>query len=43
MDAVATTCMYTAMLGARETARPDHLFHDPYAAPLAEARGVCVR
>ena len=40
MDPVATTGLYTAMLRARESARPDALFCDPYAAALAGDPGA---
>lgn len=39
MDPVATTSLYTAMLRARESARPDRLFSDPFADALAGPRG----
>lgn len=40
MDPVATTSLYTAMLRARESARPDRLFCDPFAEALAGPRGT---
>lgn len=39
MDPIATTALYTAMLRAMESARPDPLFTDPFAAELAGPRG----
>lgn len=39
MDPVATTSLYTAILRARESARPDSLFADPFAEALAGPRG----
>ena len=39
MDPVATTSLYTAMLRARESARPDRLFSDPFAEALAGPQG----
>lgn len=39
MDPVATTSLYTAMLRARESARPDRLFSDPFAETLAGPQG----
>lgn len=39
MDPVATTSLYTAMLRARESARPDPLFSDPFAEALAGPQG----
>lgn len=39
MDPVATTALYTAVLRARESAHPDRLFDDPYAAALAGPEG----
>jgi methyltransferase (TIGR00027 family) len=35
MDPIATTGLYTAMLRAQESARPDRLFSDPFAEALA--------
>ncbi|MGH3920205.1 MAG: SAM-dependent methyltransferase [Pseudonocardiaceae bacterium] len=39
MDPVATTGLYTAMLRARESTRPDRLFSDPFAEVLAGPQG----
>lgn len=39
MDPVATTALYTAMIRARESARPDRLFNDPLAGALAGPQG----
>lgn len=39
MDPVATTSLYTAMLRAREFARPDRLFSDPFAEAVAGRQG----
>jgi methyltransferase (TIGR00027 family) len=39
MDPVATTGLYTAMLRARESARSDRLFSDPFAEALAGPQG----
>ncbi|GAA4845879.1 hypothetical protein GCM10025787_29930 [Saccharopolyspora rosea] len=39
LDPVALTGRVTAALRARESARPDRLFDDPFAARLAGARG----
>ncbi|MDQ4020591.1 MAG: class I SAM-dependent methyltransferase [Actinomycetota bacterium] len=39
MDPVATTSLYTAMLRARESARPDRRFSDPFAEALAGPQG----
>jgi methyltransferase (TIGR00027 family) len=39
MDPVATTSLYTAIMRARESARPDRLFSDPFAAALAGPEG----
>lgn len=39
MDPVAATGLYTAMLRARESARPDRLFSDPFAEVLAGPQG----
>ncbi len=39
MDPIATTGLYTAMLRARESARPDRLFSDPFAEALAGPQG----
>jgi methyltransferase (TIGR00027 family) len=39
MDPVATTGLSTAMLRARESARPDRLFSDPFAEALAGPEG----
>jgi methyltransferase (TIGR00027 family) len=40
---LATTAHWIAAVRARESARPDRLFDDPYAAALAGARGVAMR
>ncbi len=40
MDPVATTALYTAMIRARESARPDRLFNDPLAGALAGPQGT---
>jgi methyltransferase (TIGR00027 family) len=39
MDPVGMTSLYTAMLRARESARPDRLFTDPFAETLAGQQG----
>lgn len=39
MDPIATTGLYTAMLRARESARPDRLFSDTFAEALAGSQG----
>jgi methyltransferase (TIGR00027 family) len=39
MDPVAKTSLYTAVLRARESARPDSLFSDPFAEALAGPQG----
>ncbi len=39
MDPIAKTSLYTAMLRARESARPDRLFTDPFAETLAGPQG----
>ncbi len=39
MDPISTTGLYTAMLRARESARPDRLFSDPFAEVLAGPQG----
>lgn len=39
MDPLATTALYTAVLRARESARPDRLFNDPFAGALAGPQG----
>jgi methyltransferase (TIGR00027 family) len=39
MDPVATTGLYTAMLRAQESDRPDRLFSDPFAKALAGSQG----
>ena len=39
VDAVASTACLAAAARAREDERPDHLFADPFAAPLAGAIG----
>lgn len=39
MDPVATTGLYTAIMRARESARPDRLFSDPFAEVLAGSQG----
>lgn len=39
MDPVAKTSLYTAVLRARESARPDRLFSDPFAEALAGPQG----
>jgi methyltransferase (TIGR00027 family) len=40
---LSTTAHWIAAVRARESARPDRLFDDPYAAELAGARGVAMR
>ena len=40
MDAVARTARWVAAARARESARPDRLFNDPYALALAGPQGV---
>lgn len=40
MDAVARTALWTAMVRARESLRPDRLFEDPFAELLAGPEGV---
>ncbi|WP_433758304.1 class I SAM-dependent methyltransferase [Nocardia sp. CA-135398] len=40
IDAVAATARLTAALRAAESARPDRLFHDPFAARLAGVAGA---
>lgn len=40
MDAVARTARWVAAARARETARPDRLFDDPFALALAGPQGV---
>lgn len=39
MDSVATTALYTAVIRARESTRPDRLFNDPLAGALAGPQG----
>ena len=39
MDPIATTGLYTAMIRARESARPDRLFSDPFSEALAGPQG----
>lgn len=39
MDPIAKTSLYTAMLRAQESARPDRLFSDPLAETLAGPQG----
>jgi len=39
---VNSSAYWIAAARARESARPDRLFHDPYAAGLAGARGVAI-
>jgi O-methyltransferase involved in polyketide biosynthesis len=36
---ISDTALWVAIYRARESARPDAVFHDPYAARLAGARG----
>src|SRR5262245_13373037 len=38
-DIAAASAYWTAAVRARETARPDHLFRDPWASALAGERG----
>jgi methyltransferase (TIGR00027 family) len=40
MDPIARTSLYTAMLRAQESARPDRLFVDPFAELLAGSQGT---
>lgn len=42
MDPIGTTGLYTAMMRARESARPDRLFSDPFAEALAGPQGYDV-
>lgn len=42
LDRVARTARWTAAERARETARPDRLFDDPFAATLAGAEGLAM-
>lgn len=39
MDPVAATALYTAMIRAQESTRPDRLFNDPLAGALAGPQG----
>src|SRR6185369_6428060 len=39
---VNSSAYWIAAARARESERPDRLFHDPYAAGLAGARGVAI-
>jgi methyltransferase (TIGR00027 family) len=42
IESIADTARWTAAWRALETARPDALFHDPYAARLAGERGLAL-
>jgi methyltransferase (TIGR00027 family) len=42
LDPVATTARLTAAMRAHESARPDRLFVDPYAEPLAGEQGMAM-
>jgi O-methyltransferase involved in polyketide biosynthesis len=42
IENVSDTARWVAVYRAMETARPDALFHDPYAARLAGEKGEAI-